>query len=180
MVSDGMEMVKDDLLVLLVDLLLLTQDDVTLALDGAGLELGVLEDVGDDVDGLRDVLAEALGVVDRLLARGVRVEVRAEVLHLELERMLRAAAGALEGHVLEEVRGAARRVRLRARAGVDPHAHGRRLRMRVRLRRDREAVREGGDFRERAGRDCCRQRPQRHLLAEKNMKIYRVRAGEMM
>ncbi len=38
-------MVKDDLLVLLVDLLLLTDYDVALALDGAAFELGVLEDV---------------------------------------------------------------------------------------------------------------------------------------
>ena len=78
-------MVKDDLLVLLVDLLLLTDYDVALALDGGALELRVLEDVRDDVDGLGDVLAEALGVVDGLLARGVRVEVGAEVLYFKFE-----------------------------------------------------------------------------------------------
>ena len=63
-----MEMVKQDLLMLLVHLLLLAQNDIAFALDGAAFELRVLEDVGDDVDGLRDVLAEALGVVDSLLA----------------------------------------------------------------------------------------------------------------
>lgn len=158
-----MEMIKQDLLVLLVHLLLLAQNDIAFALDGAAFELRVLEDVGDDVDGLRDVLAEALGVVDRLLARSVRIEVRAEVLHLELEGMLGATAGPLKSHMLEEMRCAIGRVRLGARASVYPHTDGRSLRMRMCLCRDSKAVREGGDFRERALRDCRRQRPQRDL-----------------
>ena len=41
-----------------------------------------------------------------LLAGGVRVQVRAHVLHLQLQRLLRSLLRALEGHVLEEVRGA--------------------------------------------------------------------------
>jgi hypothetical protein len=133
-------MVKDDLLVLLVDLLLLTDYDVTLALDGGALQLGVLEDVRDDVDGLRDVLAEALGVVDGLLARGVRVEVGAEVLHFEFECMLGATAGALEGHVFEEVGGAVGRVRLGARASIYPHTDSRGLCMWMCFCRDCEAI----------------------------------------
>jgi hypothetical protein len=94
-----MEMVKFDLLVLFVDLLLLVYYDVALALDCAAFELGVLEDVRDDVDGLRDILAEALGIVDGLLGRGVHVEVGTEVLHFEFECMLGMTAGALEGHL---------------------------------------------------------------------------------
>jgi RNAse (barnase) inhibitor barstar len=72
-------------------------------LNGAALKLGVLEDIGDDVDSLWDVLMEALGVVDRLLMQSVRIEVSAEILHLDLEGMLGATASALEGHMLEEV-----------------------------------------------------------------------------
>jgi hypothetical protein len=83
-----MKLVKRDLFVLLVNLLLLTQNDIALAFDGAALNLGILEDVGDDVDDLRDVLAETLGVVDCLLARGIRIEVCAKILHLYLEYML--------------------------------------------------------------------------------------------
>jgi len=79
-------------------------------LNGTTFELGVLEDVGDDVDGLGDVLAEGLGIVDHLLMRGVRIEVCAEVLHLELEGVLGAMASALEGHMLEEVGSAIGRV----------------------------------------------------------------------
>ena len=124
-----MEMVKDDLLVLLVDLLLLTHDDVALALNSAAFELRVLQDVRDDVDGLRDVLTETLSVVDGLLARGVGIEVRAEVLHFELKCVLGTTAGALEGHMFEEVGSAVVRFCLGARASVYPHTDSRGLRM---------------------------------------------------
>ena len=39
LISDRVEMVKHDLLVLLVDLLLLAQDDIAFALNGTALEL---------------------------------------------------------------------------------------------------------------------------------------------
>lgn len=164
--GDGVEVVEDDLLELLVDLLLLAEDYVALALDGGGLELGVLEDVGDDVDGGGDVLAEALGVVDGLLARGVGVEVRANILDFELERVLCAPAGALEGHVLQEVGGPVRLVRLGPRACVYPHTDRCCLRMRLRLSGDCEAIGQRRDLGEGA-RDvvCCRKSPQRPLLS---------------
>lgn len=92
--GNSVEVVKDNLLLELVDLLLLTEDDITLALNSGGLELGVLEDVRDDVDSLVNVLAEGLGVVDSLLAGGVGVEVGAEVLDLELEGVLGSLVGA--------------------------------------------------------------------------------------
>lgn len=66
--SGGVEVVEDDLLNLLLDLLGLAEDDVALALDGALLELGVLEDVGEDVDALRNVGVDGLGEVDGVLA----------------------------------------------------------------------------------------------------------------
>jgi hypothetical protein len=94
------QVVKDDLLELLVHLLLLTKDHVPLPLDGRLVELRVLENVREDVNGLVDVLVERLGVVDSLLAGGVGVEVGAEVLDLELELGLVARLGALEGEVL--------------------------------------------------------------------------------
>ena len=61
-------MVENDLLELLVHLFLLAENDITLALDGLGLELGVLEDIGQDVDGGGDVVVEGLGVVDGVFA----------------------------------------------------------------------------------------------------------------
>jgi hypothetical protein len=48
-------------------------------------------DAGDNVNGLRDVIAEALGV-DYLLMRGAHIEVSAEILRLELEGVLGAIA----------------------------------------------------------------------------------------
>jgi hypothetical protein len=68
LVSGGVEVVEDNLLELLVNLLLLAQDNITLTLNGSGLELGVLEDIGEDVDGLGDIVVEGLGVVDGVLA----------------------------------------------------------------------------------------------------------------
>lgn len=67
LVSSGVEVVEDDLLELLVNLLLLAQNHITLTLDGGGLKLGVLENIGEDVDGLGNVGVEGLGVVDGVL-----------------------------------------------------------------------------------------------------------------
>jgi hypothetical protein len=62
------QVVEDDLLDLLLNLLRLAQDNVTLSLDGGLLELGVLQDVGEDIDALGDVRVESLGEVDGVLA----------------------------------------------------------------------------------------------------------------
>ena len=92
-----MKVIEDDLLKLLVNLLLLAEDHVPLPLDGARLELRVLQDVRDDVDSGTDVLAECLGVVDGLLSGSVGVEVGTNVLDLELEGVLSSLSGSLIG-----------------------------------------------------------------------------------
>jgi hypothetical protein len=66
--SGGVQVVENNLLELLVDFLLFAENDITLALNGLGLELRVLEDVGEDVDGGGDVVVEGLGVVDGVFA----------------------------------------------------------------------------------------------------------------
>lgn len=68
LVSSGVQVVEDNLLKLLVNLLLLAQDDIALTLNSTGFELGVLEDIGENVDGLGDVSVEGLGVVNGVLA----------------------------------------------------------------------------------------------------------------
>lgn len=60
----SVEVVEDNLLELLINLLLLAQDHIALTLNGTGLQSRVLEDVGEDVDGLGDVGVEGFGVVD--------------------------------------------------------------------------------------------------------------------
>ena len=80
------------------------------------------QDVGEQLDRLRHVLLEDLGVVDRLLTRRVSVQVAAHVLDLRLELQLRPLRSALEGHVLEEVCDAVVSIGLVPAPGVDPHA----------------------------------------------------------
>jgi len=71
--GSGVEVVEDNLLELLLNLLRLAQDDVAFALDGGLLELGVLENVLEDVDALGNVLVQSLGEVDGVLALFARV-----------------------------------------------------------------------------------------------------------
>lgn len=98
--SDRVQVVKDNLLILLLNLFLLPKNDIALPLDRRLFELGVLENVGENVDGLGHVLVERLGVVDGLLAGSVGVEVGAEVFDLELELGLRSRLGSLERKML--------------------------------------------------------------------------------
>lgn len=119
--SSGVQVVENNLLNLLLNLLGLSENDVAFALDGGRLQLGVLQDIGQDVDGLRDIGVEGLGEVDGVLAltvvlvvrffffsmrllrvrknktnRGVGVQVATHVLNLELQLMLRSLCGTLE------------------------------------------------------------------------------------
>lgn len=73
LVSGGVKVVEDNLLELLVNLLLLAQDHIALTLDGTGLELRVLEDIGEDVDGLGDIVVKGLGVVDSVFPLWLRL-----------------------------------------------------------------------------------------------------------
>lgn len=90
-----MKVVKDNLLHLLVNLLLLAEDDITLALNGSVIQGGVLENVREDLNGLGDIGLEGLGVVDGLLAGSVGVQVSTHVLNLDLKIVLAAGVGAL-------------------------------------------------------------------------------------
>lgn len=105
----GMQMVKDNLLDLLFNLLRLAQNNVTFPFDSGRLELGVLEDIGKNVDALWHVLVQGLGKVDCILAlfqksdaenlgrgilgdvttyRSVGIQVSAHVLDFELQLLL--------------------------------------------------------------------------------------------
>ena len=101
-----LEVVEDDVVRGVVGLPDLLQDHAALALDLLRRERAVGQDVADDVGAERQVLLEQLDVVGGLLAGGVGVDVAADVLDLLGDPRRRAALGALEGHVLEEVRHA--------------------------------------------------------------------------
>lgn len=87
-------------------------------------KLGVLQDVGQDLDGVANVRAQALGVEDSLLPGRVGIQVSSHVLDLELQLRLRPLRRPLEGHVLEEVSDTIVGRGLVAGSGVDPEADG--------------------------------------------------------
>ena len=118
-----MEPIEDHLLDLALDLLHFPQDDVTLPLNVPLREGRVEQHIREEVDGAWNILLEHLGVVDSLLARGVRVEVGAHVFNLHLKLNLAPLRRPLEGHVLEEVRHAVVRICLVTAPRVDPHAN---------------------------------------------------------
>jgi hypothetical protein len=99
----------------------LLEDHLLLAGHLLGRKGGVEHDVGQDVDGLRQVGVEHLQVERRVLLGGEGVHVAAHGVHLGRDRLGRAAAGALEHHVLDEVGEPALCLALVAAAALDPH-----------------------------------------------------------
>jgi hypothetical protein len=65
--SSGVEVIENNFLDLLLDLFGLSEDNISLALDSRLLETGVLEDVGKNVDALRNIGVEGLGEVNGVL-----------------------------------------------------------------------------------------------------------------
>ena len=135
-----MQVVKNDLLQLLVDLLLFPQYDVPLPFDSGRVKLGVLEDVTDNVDSRGDIFLEALGVVYGLFPRRVSVKVGTNILNLKFESVLGTTAGALESHMLEEVSGSVRDIGLRPGTRVYPDTDRSGLSVRMRLCSDGKAI----------------------------------------
>lgn len=109
----------------------------------------MLQDIAEDVERDRYVARLNIGEEGGLFAGGVRVEASAHILDLHLKRLsVGPAPSALEGHVLEEVRGAVSSRELEAAARVDPDADGGHPGGgRVRLRDDAEARGERRDAR---------------------------------
>lgn len=66
--SSGVKVVENDLLDLLLNLLRLSKNNITLALNGRLLELRVLENIGQNIDTLRNVGVEGLGEIDGVFA----------------------------------------------------------------------------------------------------------------
>ena len=139
-----MEMVENNFLELLVNFLLLTENDISLALNSRILKFGVLEYVADDIDGDWDVLAEALGVVNGLFTRGIRVQVCTKIFHFQLERVLVSATCSFESHMFQKVGRPIRFVGLCTRACVYPDTDSSGLCMWMGLCCNSKTVRECG------------------------------------
>ena len=82
--SDSVQVVKDNFFQLFVNFLLLSKDDVAFTLNSSSIQLGVLQNVANNIDRGRDVLPKAFRVVNGLLPRSVGVQVGSEVFDLEL------------------------------------------------------------------------------------------------
>lgn len=67
LVGSGVQMVEDNLIQLLLDLLGFPEDNVTLPFDSTGVEFGVLEDIGEDIDALGDIGVESSREIDSVL-----------------------------------------------------------------------------------------------------------------
>ena len=96
-----MEVIKDNFLQIHLDLLHFTENHTPLPLDLLLAVLGVLQDVGQDLDGVADVAGQALGVVDGLFSRRVGVDVGSHVLDFQLQLILRSLLRALNKHTME-------------------------------------------------------------------------------
>ena len=59
-----MEMIKDDLLELFVNLLLLAKNNIPLPFNGSLLQFRVLQNIGKDFDRLLNIVLEGFGIVN--------------------------------------------------------------------------------------------------------------------
>ena len=89
-----------------LDHLDLFEHHLLLARDLLGLERGAQQQVGEHIDGAGQVLVEHLDIVARVLLGRERVEVAADRVDLLGDVLRRAGRGALEEHVLDEMRDA--------------------------------------------------------------------------
>src|SRR3546814_2449618 len=105
---------SSDLVGCVVGLADLLQDHRALALQLLLKKGRALQDVGNDVEGERRVLGQHLGIEGGVLAAGVGVDLPADRLDLLGDGLRAAPLGALEHHVLEQMRDAVQLRRLRS------------------------------------------------------------------
>ena len=106
------EELVDEVVRRVLDHLDLFEDHLLLALDLVRRKCRTQHDVGEQVDGERQVLVEHLDVVAGVFLRGERVELPADGIDCLRDVLGRAGRGALEEHVLDEVGDPAARPRL--------------------------------------------------------------------
>jgi hypothetical protein len=123
----------------------LLDDDALLALDLVGGERRVADHVEEDVERRRPLLGRAADVVARVLLGGEGVDLAADPVDRgrDVARQ-RSLLGALEEHVLGEMRDPVRLAGLVARAGRDHQQAGHGLHLGHRRREDADPVRQRG------------------------------------
>ena len=106
----------------------------------SALNAGLQDDVGEDVERERQVLVEHLDVVAGVFLGGEGVELAADRVDRLRDVLGRAGRGALEEHVLDEMRDAALLGGLVARAARQPDADADRTDVRHPLGEEAKAV----------------------------------------
>ena len=134
------EQLVDQVVGRVLDHLDLFEDDLLLALDFIGDEGRTQDDVGEQIDGKRQVLVEHLDVVAGVFLRGEGVELPADRIDRLRDVLGGALLGAFEEHVLDEMRDAAALVALVPRAPHQPDTDRHRTHMRHRLGDETEPV----------------------------------------
>ena len=143
-IGGGLEMVEDDVVGGVGGLADFLKHHRALPDQFLAVEDRVLEHVGDEVERQRRVVVQDLGIIGRLLARRVGVELAADILDLLGDAEGGAPLGALEQHVLDEMRHAVDARGLVARADPDPAAERDRLHAGHRVGGDAQPVRQRG------------------------------------
>ena len=104
----------------------LFDDHLLLGLEVVLAERGA-EDVGEDVEGRRQVLGQAGDVVERVFLGGLGVVLGADAVEVAVDGQGVARGRPLEGHVLEEVRDPRQLARLVAAPRLDEEPRGDRV-----------------------------------------------------
>ena len=160
LVGEGrrVEQIEHEIVGRVVDLADFLLDDALLARQFGGVENAAGQDVGENVEHHGRVGAEHARVIGGELDRRRRVEVAARALDLLDDGAGAALAGALEGHVLDQMRQTVLVVALVARPGANPDANARGLQFRHGVRDDPQPRWQGreGDAHARAARERAR------------------------
>ena len=124
----------------------LFQDDALFLLDILVAEQRVQHQVGQHVESLRQVLVQHLGVETDQFLGGEGVQIAADRIHRARDILGGPAGGALEQHVLDEVRDAVLFAVFAPRTRADPDAHGDGTHVRHGLGDDAHAVCQRSHF----------------------------------
>ncbi len=143
----ALEMIENHVIRRVLGLADLLDDHALLALEFLEIKRRVLEDVGEDIDGKRHVIAQHPRVVRGLLARRIGIDEATDTLDLLGDAARGPALRALERHVLEHVGDAVGVLGLVARARTHPDADGRRLQMRHLVGDDGQTILKPGNGR---------------------------------
>ena len=132
--------VKDDVIGRVERLPDFLQDHAAFHFDLGLGHLRIAQDVAENIHGQRHIAGQHPGIVGRALARGIGVQIPADILDLLGDLQRRAPGRALERHVLEEMGDTVLGGALVPGACIDPDPHGGRGKPRHVLCGDTETI----------------------------------------